>query len=199
MAKLGGWATRLREGRPSEELESSVDKDEKEKSKREKESVPRGLTSSFEAGALSPAKPKGQQILNIVQVTVGELLAEHQHYRAACFCQVVCLGVRNELGAHAKRITYHHALVNHRRARGEASNVRWGEGVGVEAIRERKAKDWQERIGVLGGLWKSAKDKEGAKRKRESKEAEKKKNKEKDMADDLNRAAALHTTPFSPK
>ncbi|TDL16473.1 hypothetical protein BD410DRAFT_844366 [Rickenella mellea] len=50
-----------------------------------------------------------------------------------------------------------------------SSNVRWADGFGVEAVRERRAKDGSER----GGLLKSAKDKRDA-----SKEAEKNKNKE---------------------
>ncbi|TDL25258.1 hypothetical protein BD410DRAFT_785142 [Rickenella mellea] len=69
MAKLGGWATQLRVGTPSEELESRLDKDEKKKSKKESESVSRGSTSSFEAGTLLPARSKG--VASLMKLSTG--------------------------------------------------------------------------------------------------------------------------------
>ncbi|TDL15218.1 hypothetical protein BD410DRAFT_845384, partial [Rickenella mellea] len=225
MAKLGGWATQLRAGTPSDELESPLDKDEKKKSKKEKERVPRGSTSSFEAGALSPAKPKGVASLMKLSTgpapsgpaagtssrfgtfssrssasTVASSATNHNNVnnrlsagsslnidttarRVSAGSYISVSGSSLEPASSASSIITRESIVGGRESkRSSASSVRWGDGVGVEAVRERRAKDGRERVGVLGGLLKSSKestkDKENAKGKKESKDAEKKKNKE---------------------
>ncbi|TDL25373.1 hypothetical protein BD410DRAFT_801406 [Rickenella mellea] len=119
-----------------------------------------------------PPAPRRSRERDCIEVeddigTFSGLLAEHRHDRATRFRWIVHLGVRIELRAASSA----ESIIMH--------------GVGVEAVRERWAKDGRERVGVLGGLLKTAKegakdkDKEGAKGRKESKDAEKNRNKEK--------------------
>ncbi|TDL22477.1 hypothetical protein BD410DRAFT_803285 [Rickenella mellea] len=106
------------------------------------------------------------------RTTSERLLAEHRHDRATRFRWIVHLGVRIELRAASSAESIITRIEGGRESKQSPAS---------SAVRERWAKDGRERVAVLGGLLKTAKDKDkdGAKGRKESKDAEKKRNREK--------------------